>query len=224
MSAREFGGLRAFRSSGKYLRAIPVICHSWQHTGIQPAFRASAELVVWTWLKVSFRAKANATLVPAFTTVLMKAEALSSSNVILKWVCCMNQPLKMALAVQNLNSYISLSVRKDWSLPVSHRNSCQVCFHWLNWGLRFWCIFLVFRSCSGLLLKTDREKFYPLFHRHKQAKSLLVCKTKKNFIWREIMEQYWKQPRRSVAWALKMKGSGTEQAGNYGRLWMMNLF
>lgn len=95
----------------------------------------------------------------------------------------MNQPLKMALeiAVQNLNSYISLSVKKDWSLPVSHRNSCQVSFLQLNWGFEILMPFSGVQELFGSFTE-DREKFYPLFHRHKQAKSLLVCKTKKNFI------------------------------------------
>lgn len=80
--------------------------------------------------------------------------------------------------------------KKDWSLPVSLRNSCQVSFLRLNRSLRFWCLFPVFRSCSGLLLKTEKNFVICSIG---AAKSLLVCKTKRNFIWREIMEQYWKQ-------------------------------
>lgn len=73
----------------------------------------------------------------------------------------------------------------------------------------------MFRRCSDHLLN-QREKNFVLCSIG-EIKSLLVCETKKNYL-KISNGAILEATRASVAGALKMKGSGTAEAGNYGRL------
>lgn len=88
--------------------------------------------------------KTNVVLVLVFTTASLKAEALLSRSVT-EMCVCMNQALEMA--VQNLNSYIPLSIRKAWLPPASLRNQESGIFPLVK--LEFEILMPFSWSCSG---------------------------------------------------------------------------
>lgn len=181
--------------SDKYLyREISVMCHSWQHNGVQPAFRIS--LQNWMDLFPSlFQRKLTKPMwycCPVFTTASLEGESILSTNAILKLVCahahtCMRIHESATVDGTEDGSPKSKFLCPTVHIPTIHKKTSHqqwvlgiavTCLSFGKLGLIFWCFFFLCSEAVWAFYWRDAERSSVLCSRS-AVRSLLVCKREK---------------------------------------------